>query len=202
MSSFLDNYESVNDSVIRFRAAHPNGRITPTFDESTIPSGYVVVMTTVEVLGRDQLGDGQYVLVATDYAYGNVAFMKENMKRWVVEDTVTSSIGRAIKLFMPSPGGRASREDMSKVESPAPEKDYWVTPFTGQGETPADTKPIAEVIAMVREQLSPTHPAQPPVCRHGNMVFKKGKSKTTGNDYKGYTCSSTDRADQCTAVWL
>ena len=198
MSSFLDNYERVNDSVIRFRKAHPYGKITPTFDESTIPNGYLVVMTTIEVL----VGPDDYQLVATDYAYGNVAFMKENMKRWVCEDTITSSIGRAVKLFMPSPGGRASREDMSKVESPAPEKDYWVTPFTGQGETPADTKPVAEVIAMVREQLSPTHPAQPPVCRHGNRVFKKGKSKTTGNDYKGYTCSSTDRADQCTAVWL
>ena len=198
MSSFLDGYESVNDSVIRFRAAHPYGRITPSFDESTIPNGYLVVMTTVEVL----VGPDEYQLVATDYGYGNVAFMKDNMKRWVVEDTVTSSIGRAIKLFMPSPIGRASREDMAKVEAAGPEKDYWVTPFTGQGETPADTRPVAEVIVMVREQLAPTHPAQPPVCRHGNMVFKKGKSKTTGNDYQGYTCSSNDRADQCTAVWL
>jgi hypothetical protein len=54
---------------------------------------------------------------AVDYAFGNVATLTNNMKKWLIEDTVTSAYGRVIGLLTPSEGGRPTKQDMEKVET-------------------------------------------------------------------------------------
>ena len=107
---------------------------------------------------------------------------------------------------MPS-DARPTRQDMEKVErlqaQPAVEVDLWATA------TPAvkvdgvgSVRPAAESIADIKAQLGGEVLDPSPICSHGRMVYKEGKSVTTGNKYRGYTCSSKSRGDQCKPIWL
>lgn len=40
-----------------------------------------------------------------------------------------------------------------------------------------------------------------PACRHGGMVFKEGTSKA-GKPYKMWSCTSTNRQEQCDPQWV
>lgn len=40
-----------------------------------------------------------------------------------------------------------------------------------------------------------------PACRHGAMVFKEGVSKA-GKPYKMWSCTSTNRQEQCDPQWV
>ena len=129
------------------------------------------------------------------------------MKKWFVEDTVTSCIARAIKLLSPS-STRPSREDMARVEYEATpsksEDDLWASLTVTTKETPVsqDGRALGNVIELVKKELEAQPVPQTPVCKHGRMLFKSGTSAKTGKPYEGYTCPSANREDQCKPVWL
>jgi len=52
-------------------------------------------------------------------------------------------------------------------------------------------------VALVQQELGAV---EIPSCKHGQRLHKVGTSKA-GKPYEGFVCSSTDRADQCPAVW-
>jgi hypothetical protein len=106
--SFLEGYELANDTIIRFRKEYPSGRIITSIHDAELKEGWVLVKAEIFREFED------HVPSATDFAYGNVATYPQNMKKWFVEDTVTSCISRAIKLLSPS-AARPSREDMARV---------------------------------------------------------------------------------------
>ena len=195
MSNFLDNYETANDTIIRFRKEYPTGRIVTHIQEVNLAAGTILIRAEIFREYEDTVPS------AVDIAYGNVATLPQNMKKWFVEDTVTSCIARAIKLLSPSTT-RPSREDMARVEYEATpskdETDLWATLTVKQTEIETGTEHIGSVLTLVKEEMTPP---QGPHCKHGYMEEKKGIGKT-GKPYQGYVCPSKNRDDQCKPVWL
>jgi hypothetical protein len=190
MANFLENYETANSTIKRFWVEFPTGRINPVIDEVDLVKGYIFVKTEIYRDYNDPLP------TVVDYAYGNVAFYPEAMKKWFVEDSVTSSISRAIKLLSPSEN-RPSLEDMQRVEKlaevPYPKSldDVW---------TPTEVKHVGEALEELAEAIVTGQPGDKE-CQHGFMIRKEGISPKTGKPYKGWTCPSKNRDFQCKAVW-
>ena len=190
MANFLENYETANATIKRFWNEFANGRINPIIDDKDLLKGYIFVKTEIYRDHNDSLP------AVVDYAYGNVAFYPENMKKWFVEDTVTSSISRAIKLLSPSEN-RPSYEDMERVEKlasvPYPKSldDVYI---------PSEVKNVGEALEELAEQIVTGQPGDKE-CQHGFMIRKEGISPKTGKPYKGWTCPSKNRDFQCKAVW-
>jgi hypothetical protein len=190
MANFLENYETANATIKRFWVEFPTGRINPVIDEVDLVKGYIFVKTEIYRDYNDPLP------TVVDYAYGNVAFYPEAMKKWFVEDSVTSSISRAIKLLSPSEN-RPSLEDMQRVEKlaevPYPKSldDVWV---------PTEVKHVGQALEELAEAIVTGQPGDKE-CQHGFMIRKEGISPKTGKPYKGWTCPSKNRDFQCRAVW-
>ena len=190
MANFLENYETANATIKRFWNEFANGRINPIIDDKDLLKGYIFVKTEIYRDHNDSLP------AVVDYAYGNVAFYPENMKKWFVEDTVTSSISRAIKLLSPSEN-RPSYEDMERVEKlasvPYPKSldDVYI---------PSEIKHVGEALEELAGQIVTGQPGDKE-CQHGFMIRKEGISPKTGKPYKGWTCPSKNRDFQCKAVW-
>ena len=190
MANFLENYETANATIKRFWNEFANGRINPIIDDKDLLKGYIFVKTEIYRDHNDSLP------AVVDYAYGNVAFYPENMKKWFVEDTVTSSISRAIKLLSPSEN-RPSYEDMERVEKlatvPYPKSldDVYIS---------SEVKNVGEALEELAEQIVTGQPGDKE-CQHGFMIRKEGISPKTGKPYKGWTCPSKNRDFQCKAVW-
>jgi hypothetical protein len=96
---------------------------------------------------------------------------------------------------------------MEKVErlaaQPAVEVDLWATAIPAvKVEGVGSVRPAAESIADIKAQLGGEILDPAPVCSHGRMVYKEGVSATTQKKYRGYTCSSKSRGDQCKPIWL
>jgi hypothetical protein len=190
MANFLENYETANSTIKRFWVEFENGRINPVIEQVDLVKGYIFVKTEIYRDYNDPLP------IVVDYAYGNVAFYPENMKKWFVEDTVTSSISRAIKLLSPSEN-RPSLEDMQRVEKlaevPYPKSldDVW---------TPTEVKHVGDALEELAEAIVTGQPGDKE-CQHGFMIRKEGISPKTGKPYKGWTCPSKNRDFQCKAIW-
>ena len=201
MSFDLSSYEDVNARIKRFRTEFPSGRLIAVIEKEDLTAGWLLIRAEAYREYEDEKPS------AVDYAYGNVANLPHNMKKWLVEDTTTSAYGRVIGLLSPSDNARPTRQDMEKVErlqaQPAVEVDLWATA------TPAvkvdgvgSVRPAAETIADIKAQLGGEIVDAAPICSHGRMVYKEGVSPKTGQKYRGYTCSSKSRSEQCKPIWL
>lgn len=193
---FLDNYEDVAARIKRFWAAYPAGRIETHIIDFNATAGYIMIECRLYRDYQDEKAS------ATDYAFGRVEAYQASMKRWYVEDTVTSAIGRAIGLLLGS-DTRPTKENMAAVESmPQPfaiqdEPDPWSKPFTEDGFTSAH-----EAMAEIGSQLGGQLIAEAPLCKHGHMVLKQGTSAKTGKEYRGYVCTGNVKSAQCPPVWM
>ena len=197
MTFNLENYEDVNSRIKRFRETHISGRIITEIVELNVKDGYVIIRASVFREHED------VVPAAVDYAYELRTDRGVNRDFWI-ENCSTSAIGRAIGLLMPSEA-RPTRQDMEKVERLAaqPEPDLWATARPAvKVEGVGSVRPAAESIADIKAQLGGEIVDAAPICSHGRMVYKEGVSPKTGSKYRGYTCSSKTRGDQCKPIWL
>ena len=197
MSFDLSTYEDVNSRIKRFRAEHITGRIETDIIEINVKDGYVIIKASAYREHED------VVPAAVDYAFEQRSDRGVNRDFWI-ENCATSAIGRCIGLLMPSES-RPTKQDMEKVErlattAPSVEADLWVTQKVTEGV--GSVRPAAETIKDIKAQLGGEIVDAAPICSHGRMVYKEGESKTTGNKYRGYTCSSKVRGDQCKPIWL
>ena len=188
----LADYETANSTIKRYWTEFPTGRINPVIEDMDLLKGFIFIRTEIY---KDYAEPYPTVV---DYAYGNVAFYPENMKKWFVEDTVTSSISRAIKLLTPS-DARPSLEDMKRVdhfaEVPFPKKLAEDTPR-------AEFTTLGEAVGELGEQiLDGTQSSNSPQCSHGFMLRKEGINSKTNKPFKGFVCSSKDRNFQCKPIW-
>jgi hypothetical protein len=197
MTFDLSSYEDVNSRIKRFRETHISGRIITEIVELNVKDGYVIIRASVFREHED------VVPAAVDYAYEARSDRGVNRDFWI-ENCSTSAIGRCIGLLMPS-DARPTRQDMEKVErltAPIVEVDLWATNPEVKPEGVGSVRPAAETIADIKAQLGGEILDPAPICSHGRMVYKEGVSPKTGSKYRGYTCSSKSRNDQCKPIWL
>jgi hypothetical protein len=192
---FLDNYEDVASRIKRFWVAYPSGRIETHIIDFNAVAGYVLIECRLFREYEDEKPS------AIDFGFGRVESYQASMKRWFVEDTVTSAIGRAIGLLLGS-DTRPTQENMKQVENmPVAfvnkiEDDPWSKPFAEDGFATAATG-ISEIVDQLGGQLI----AEAPQCKHGHMLLKEGTSPKTGKPYRGHVCAEKIKANQCPAVW-
>lgn len=188
--SFLDNYEDVNARIRRFRTEHPSGRLIAFIDSFDIEKGTILVRAEAYREYEDQVPS------AVDYAFGNVNTYPQNMRKWMVEDTVTSAFGRVIGLLSPSEGGRPTRQDMEKVETLPADPDPWSTKASIE-----DMATMASAVLEIGKTLGGEQIAEAPRCPHGTMVWATGEAKSTGKPWAAYKCTERVRANQCNPIW-
>lgn len=228
---FLDNYEASLARLERWNNTYPNGRIETRIVEFSAEKGYVLVEAKA-FRGALHCAEGECTIckdyvkddkpAGVDYAYGYQGAYQQNMKRWFVEDTVTSAIMRVQQLVM---GGaeRSTREIMQQVETTtakvanADNNDYWTTKF---GDVPsfktaaeaemsgtpsfgssADGTSLGTAILEITTKLGGELQPEAPTCNHGHRIWresKEGASKKWG----GYFCNQREKADQCQPFWF
>lgn len=195
MANFLDNYELANDTIKRFRSEFVSGRIVTSIAEANLTAGWILVKAEVYREYEDTQPS------AVDFAYGNVATYPANMKKWYVEDTVTSCIARCIKLLSPS-DQRPSRENMMLVENTPPvTDDLWATLSVKQTTHEVGAMTLGAAVDQIQGQLGGELVAATPRCPHGTMIWAEGTAKTTGKPWAAYKCTEKIREKQCTPIW-
>jgi len=205
---FLDNYEDVAARIKRFWETHPSGRIENTIIDFNAEKGYVLVQTQIFKEYEDEKPS------AIDYAFGNVATYNVQMKKFFVEDTVTSSIGRCIGLLLGT-DKRPTRQDMEKVEtistkvaqSTSEDYDPWskkwgdVPSFATAAEAENSGIPsFGSSVDEIAKQLGGQLIEEAPQCSHGHMIWKQAKEDAAKN-WGGYFCTERTKATQCTPRW-
>lgn len=188
---FLDNYEDVNARIKRFRSEFPSGRLVAFIEAMDIKEGWVLFRAEAYREYEDEKPS------AIDYAFGNVAHLPNNMKKWLIEDTSTSAYGRVIGLLTPSAefNSRPTVQDMQKVEALPADPDPWSTKAAIE-----DIPTMATAVADISTQLGGELVKEAPQCSHGHMVWKQshdGAPKSWG----GYFCTERTKATQCTPRW-
>ena len=208
MAGFLDNYEDVAARIKRFWETHASGRIETHIIEFNAEKGYVLVQTKIFKEYEDEKPS------AIDYAFGNVATYNVQMKKFFVEDTVTSSIGRCIGLLLGT-DKRPTRQDMEKVEtistslakSTADDYDPWSKKFgdvpsykTASQAEQSGIPSLGSSMDEVAKQLGGQLVAEAPQCSHGHMIGKQPHEGAPKN-WGGYFCTERTKATQCTPRW-
>lgn len=195
MAFDLKNYEDVQSRVKRWQDSFPLGRITTTIVEFNAEKGYVLVKAECY---RD---DETLLPAGVDYAFGNVAFYPTHMKRFFIEDTATSAVGRAISLVLPTEH-KPTQQDMARVEQPktqtnvvqTDQTDYWVLSETG-----AET--AGSAVEQLQQQMGGEVLSEAPICAHGHMIKRESKSDAA-KEWCGYFCPLPTKAKQCPPIWM
>ena len=188
---FLDNYETVNQKVQRLHATYPTNRIETSIIDWQPEKGYILIECRIYRKYEDEKP------AAIDYAHGMVGAYNAQMKRWYVEDTVSSAIGRAASVVLGS-DEKPTRENMERVdEMPKAfvDEDPWSKPIWEEGFTTAKT-----AVEEIQSQLGGEIQAESPICAHGHMIFKEGEKN--GKAWAGYMCSEKTKSNQCSPIWL
>lgn len=192
--SFLDNYEDVNSRITRFHSEFPSGRLIAVIEDKDLTAGWVLVRAEAYREYEDAVPS------AVDYAYGNVASLTANMRKWLVEDTSTSAIGRVIGLLSPSPAGRPTRQDMERVEVLPTSPDPWATLTITQTAKETGTTALTTAVKEISTQLGGQLVAETPRCAHGTMIWKQAAEGSPKN-WGGYFCTEKTKATQCNPYW-
>jgi hypothetical protein len=201
---FLDNYEASRERLERWNRTFKDGRIETRIVEFSAEKGYVLVEA------RAFKNSESLVPAGIDFAYGYQGAYQQNMKRWFVEDTVTSAIMRVQQLVM---GGaeRSTREIMEQVETtPAKvanaDPDYWTTKFgdvpsykTAAEAEQAGIPSLGSSMDEIANQLGGQLVSEAPQCQHGHRVWRTGTAKT-GKAWANYSCVER-KPKQCEPLW-
>ncbi len=206
--SFLDNYEDVAARIARLWATHPTARVQTNIVDFNAEKGYVLIQAQIFREYEDINPS------ATDYAFGNVATYNVNMKKFFVEDTVTSAIGRAIGLLLGA-DKRPTRQDMEKVEtvsakvanSTADDYDPWTKKFgdvpsykTAEEAEQSGIPSFGSSMDEIKKQLGGELVAEAPQCSHGHRIWKQAHEGAPKN-WGGYFCTERTKATQCAPNW-
>ena len=206
MAFNLEDYEDVATLNKWFISNYPMGRSDLSVISHDPEKGYILIQATI---WRDSKDAAPAV---SNVAFGSRETYIQNMKKFYVEDTATSSLGRAIILLKGS-DKTATRDDMQKVESQPSFKEKLESQQNMYGKPgsksaqietilrdsfAADKKepePVAWSVGDVVAEIGAAIPNEPPACKHGH-ILKEGISKG-GKPYYGYVC----KAKECAPNW-
>lgn len=200
MAFDLNNYEDVATLNKWFIANFPNGRSDISVISADADKGYILVQAT---LWRDCNDTSPAV---SNIAFGSRDTYIQNMRKFYVEDTATSALGRAI-IILKGSDKTATKDDMRKVSNEPLKNNYGkngnaqLIELALRKSFADDAKPASEPQAWSVGDALATIPTQPQQqeCSHGMMILKEGIAKT-GKPYFGYVCSAS-KPDQCDARW-
>jgi len=195
MAFDLKNYEDVQSRVKRWQEAYPMGRIVTTIVEFSAEKGHVLVKAECF---RDDVTE---LPAGVDYAFGNVAFYPTHMKRFFIEDTTTSAIGRCISLVLPTEL-KPTQQDMARVERPKYETassivdntDYWTV-------TATESETVGTAVEQLQQQMGGEVLSEAPICAHGHMLKRESKPDAP-KEWCGFFCSEKTKAKQCDPIWM
>jgi hypothetical protein len=198
MAFNLNDYEDVATLNKWFISNFPLGRSDISVISHDPKEGYILIQAT---LWRDSSDNCPAV---SNIAFGSRETYIPNMKKFYVEDTATSALGRAIILLKGS-DKTATKDDMQKVEVKSEpnqyEKKLQERRYGSPGSKSAAVEdalrasfavenkqddPQTWSVAEVVDQIGASTPNEPPSCEHGH-ILKQGISKT-GKPYYGYVC--------------
>jgi hypothetical protein len=196
MMGFLDNYEGNKERTDRWIKTYPEGRLEATIINFDADKGSILVRAAA---WRNQT---EIEPAGIDFAYGYQAAYNANMKRWFVEDTVTSALMRVMALVMGNTE-KATKEVMAlvKSETPAADYDYW---STKHGDVPS-----YQTAAEAEQAGTPSFGSSAdsawtadavPSCTHGSMRWNQSKPDAP-KSWGGYFCSEKTKEKQCTPRW-
>jgi hypothetical protein len=196
--SFLDGYEDIAARITRFQKTFSSGRIETSIIDFSAKDGYILVEARVYRQSDDTLPAG------IDYAFGHVSTYNVQMKKWYVEDTVSSAIGRCLNLVLGAlnlPEGvtnaRPTRQNMEQVEHSTPivEVDPWaISQDVGMPN-------IGSAIEAITDKIGAEVLAEAPRCQHGTRVWREGTSQKTGKAWANFSCTEKSKASQCDPLW-
>jgi hypothetical protein len=196
----LEDYETVSDRVARFQKLHLGGRIVTQVVSLDNVKGEVLAKAEVYREHEDTQPAG------VDYAFGIAATYPQSMRKFYVEDTVTSAVGRALSLVLDT-DKKPTREDMQKVkahnEVKATIDEVKAKMASTSGEyipvvkeddpwtiKPATMPPtMGEAVATVKEIIGGQTEKDIPRCPHGEMHWKTGTTKA-GKPWGHFKCSN------------
>ena len=213
MAFNLEEYETVEERLIKFWEKYPDGRIETDLVEST--------GNTFIVLARIYRTEADPKPWTNGYAREQITNSGVNATS-ALENCETSAIGRALaNANFAAKGKRPSREEMVAVErhltavatpdSPAHTPDPALSQRGGwsgkigigavmaanAAQHDREVKTIAEGVSIVNDQFPTAANHVVPLCDHGEMTKKTGIGKSD-RPYFGYVCPSKP---QCPAVW-
>jgi len=200
MAFNMNDYEDVATLNKWFIGNYPMGRSDISVVSHDPVNGYILVQAT---LWRDAKDATPAV---SNIAFGSRETYIPNMKKFYVEDTATSALGRAI-IILKGSDKTATKDDMRKVENEPLKNNYGKSgnaqlielalrkSFRDDAQSSGEPQAwsVGDAIATI-----PTQPQQQE-CTHGMMILKEGTTKT-GRPFMGYVCSAP-KPDQCDARW-
>jgi hypothetical protein len=203
MAFNLDSYEDVQSRVKRWQVAFPVGRIVCDVIQFDAVKGHILVAASIYREHEDTLP------AAVDYAFGDAATYPAQMRKFYVEDTCTSAIGRAISLVLETTS-KATKQDMAKVErikndersavianAPLAVNNTW-DEFVGS-EPKQPVVSLGEAAQLVQQTFGEAEPI--PTCSHGTRKVKTGVKN--GKAWSGAMCAegTLPQAQQCSPIW-
>jgi hypothetical protein len=198
----LSNYEDVNSRIRRFQVAYPVGRIVTDVIQFNAEKGHVLISAQIYREHEDTLP------AAVDYAFGDASTFNASMRKFYVEDTVTSAIGRALSLVLETTH-KPTVQDMAraKLAEPKPEKYIPVVKEDDPWTIKTVAMPITaeQAVATVKEIIGGTTDKDVPRCEHGEMIWKTGQTKA-GKAWGHFKCvgAATGAMLRCTVndvIW-
>jgi hypothetical protein len=190
----LEDYETVEERLIKFWKDHPDGRISTTLVEHTLQRFIVQA-----AIYRTEVDAHPWT---TGYAEETVSTRGVNSTS-ALENCETSAIGRALaNANYASKGKRPSREEMAKVNNNQPKpfaeklSDKIITPVEDDPWTVKAVAPAAsaaEAVALVQDVLGAVKIDKDiPLCRnchdHKPMEWQTGVSAKNKQPWYRFSC--------------
>lgn len=194
----LEDYETVSDRVARFQKLHLGGRIVTKVVSLDNAKGEVLALAEVYREHEDTQPAG------VDYAFGIASTYPQSMRKFYVEDTVTSAVGRALSLVLDT-DRKPTREDMQKVKAHDEVKATIEQTKAKMAQTSGEYIPVVKeddpwtiresnmpptmeaAVATVKEIIGGQTEKDIPRCPHGDMIWKTGTTKA-GKPWGHFKC--------------
>ena len=179
----LSNYEDVNSRIKRFQAAYPVGRIVTDVIQFNAEKGYVLVSAQIYREHEDTLPS------AVDYAFGDASTFNASMRKFYVEDTVTSAIGRALSLILET-SNKSTKQDMARVRTTTTKEYIPVVNEDDAWTIKTVAMPITseEAVATVKDIIGATTDKDIPNCLCGKQRILRTGTAKTGKQWAAWDC--------------
>ena len=204
----LEDYETVEERLVKFWKEYPDGRISTEVVEHTLQRFIVkasIFRTEVDAYPW-----------TTGFAEETVSTRGVNSTS-ALENCETSAIGRALaNANYAAKGKRPSREEMAKVNQAQPKpfaeklSDKIILPVEDDVWTVKAVEPApsaADAVALVQEVLGATKIDKDiPHCKHGQRVWRTGSKN--GKEWANMSCNNKPmngerwaEVDKCDPIW-